>query len=498
MNKPKNFKLLFIFPNIAMANPPPMSLSIFNALLRDLPVEIRLFDTTAYFGLGKKFFDKMKEDLLQVKPFDFQERNIKIKETDPINDLQNLVEEYKPDLIALSCNEVTFKQGIELLNSIKDFKSKNNVKVIVGGILVTSAPEFVLSYDIIDMVCIGEGEHVITELIDRMINGQAIDNIKNIYIKSDGKIIKNSIRELVDLNELPIPDFSIFEENRFYRPMGGKVWRLFPIETDRGCPYKCTYCGSPMLNKIYLNRFYRKKSMEKIDMELHNLVYNWDAEYIFFPSDNFLIASDDEFNNFIRIYKKYQKPFWIQSRAETCNLERLKKLRDVGCDRMSLGLEHGNEEFRKNVLQKTFTNEQFLKAVEAVNEAGIILTVNNMIGFPDETRELAFDTIKFNRRIKSDSINAFTFAPFRGTKLYDICIEKGYLSRDILAGVFQETSVLNMPFFTKEEIMGLIKTFVLYVKMPEKYWPLIKEAEKNDPRGKECLEELKKEYKRLF
>lgn len=74
-----------------------------------------------------------------------------------------------------------------------------------------------------------------------------------------------------------------------------------------------------------------------------------------------------------------------------------------------------------------------------------------MIGFPDEKREMVFDTINLNRQIKADSINGFVFQPYRGAYLRDYCIKKGYLPEDnTMIDNPIGSSVLNMPQLSKE------------------------------------------------
>ena len=68
---------------------------------------------------------------------------------------------------------------------------------------------------------------------------------------------------MIDMNENPLIDMSLFEEARFYRPMGGKVFRMFPVETHRGCPFTCRFCNSPDQQRLYKQEtnssFFRKK-----------------------------------------------------------------------------------------------------------------------------------------------------------------------------------------------------------------------------------------------
>ena len=69
----------------------------------------------------------------------------------------------------------------------------------------------------------------------------------------------------MDLNTVPIPDWDLFDRGSLYRPMQGKIYRTVGVETQRGCPYTCTFCNSPGNNVIYKEEtnkiFHRKKSI---------------------------------------------------------------------------------------------------------------------------------------------------------------------------------------------------------------------------------------------
>jgi radical SAM superfamily enzyme YgiQ (UPF0313 family) len=494
----KKIKLLFIYPNAVLQNPPPVSIALFYAILKDNPnLEIKLFDTTLY-DTEQQTSDKTKEENLQVRPFNFNERNVQLKNSDLYDDLCKTVENYNPDLIALSCNEITFSLGVSLLKKISFHRSLK----VVGGVFPTFSPEKVLSFDFIDAVCIGEGENVLKELIDCMVKEKPLFKIKNLWIKKENKIIKNKLRELVDINELPLPDYNIFKVQRYYRPMAGKIWKLFPIETSRGCPYQCSFCNSPSQRRMYekqgIKKYFRKKTIENIDREISYLIEKYQAEYIYFLSDTLLCVSDKEFDKFCDMYKKYSLPFWCQNRPEMITYERMKKLKEIGCHRMSIGVEHGNEEFRKTVLKKFSKNIQIINAFEILDRVGIPVSINNIIGFPYETRELAFDTINLNRKLKFDTSNAYAFTPFHGTELYDICLKEGYILSDYKLDCFTKGSFLNMPQFSKDEINGLIKTFSLYAKMPEKYLDEINLAESDTIEGKQKFSELSEIYRNMF
>jgi radical SAM superfamily enzyme YgiQ (UPF0313 family) len=125
------------------------------------------------------------------------------------------------------------------------------------------------------------------------------------------------------------------------------------------------------------------------------------------------------------------------------------------------------------------------------------------MGFPDETRDLVFDTIELNRHIQSATINAYLFNPYKGTELYKVCERKGYLPRagddqviDIsLSGDYPYfKTILNMPTISKTELLGLQRTFVLYAKLPRSEFPRIRIAEQFDGEGNRMFAQLRKEY----
>jgi len=120
--------------------------------------------------------------------------------------------------------------------------------------------------------------------------------------------------------------------------------------------------------------------------------------------------------------------------------------------------------------------------------------VNNIIGFPEETRELIFDTIELNRQIPFDTVNAYAFTPFHGTPLHNYCVQKGWRDPEEVVGCLTMDSPLDMPQLTRKEIEGLRRTFALYAKMPKEYWQDIARAEVDDEEGNEIFQKLRKHY----
>ena len=497
-------RVLLVYPNERDMSLVPPVYGLFTALLRERGHIAELFDCTGYDFEGKFDSGIESEKVLMVKPAEpASYQGIKIKHTNMYEDFVKKVEAFNPDLIGMSVTESTFLRGISLLGDLR-FKKKHNILTIIGGVFPTFAPDRVFREPSIDIVCVGEGDFALVELCERLRDSKDFTNIPSLWIKkTNGTNIKNNTGPAVDINSLPPLDFSIFEDDRYYRPMRGKTYRMLPVETHRGCPYTCTFCNSPTQNQLYeaqsQSKFFRKKSVEKIREELINFKNLWNGEYVFFWADTFLAWTMVELEEFCEMYSDFKIPFWCQSRTETISdsadgYKKLKMLKDVGLHHMSFGMEHGNEKFRREVVDRSYTNESAIAALKNPVKLDIPFTINNIIGFPGETYDLAMDTVEINRQIDSFSLSCATFAPYKGTSLRTLAEKNGYVDTECIAPPNTSWSILNMPNFTKEQIFGLQRVFVMYSKFPKTRWPEIKKAEAMTPEGDEILNKLKDEF----
>ena len=170
----------------------------------------------------------------------------------------------------------------------------------------------------------------------------------------------------------------------------------------------------------------------------------------------------------------------------------------MGIHRMALGIEHGNPDFRWKVLRRRLENDDIVDRLSLLNEYDIKFSVNNIVGFPTETRDLALDTIRLNRRIQSDTRNIYTFTPFHGTPLRDMSVQLGYIDDDLIASSLVHPSILDMPQFSSRENRGLQRCFAPYVMLDESRWPQIKAAEALTPEGDSVWQALMEECRGIM
>lgn len=510
-----SFRVLFLYPNIQMRTIAPPGIALMSALLKDHGFDCEVFDCTRYEGVyinPERDYDTSHEKFMRmnihndrvansnVPAFDWGERRIELKTSDMGNDFVRKIEEYDPRLVCVSLVENTFALGMDLVRLVPE-----EVPVICGGVFATYAPEIVIRDPAVDYVCRGEGEYPLLELCEALADGRSAEAIPNLWVKQGDSVKRNPLRPAINLEELPFQDYSVFESTLLYTPMQGRVWRAVGFETQRGCPYTCTYCNSPSNNQIYSaevsSRFYRKKSVGRLKAELDFLVAEHDPELIYFVADTFLAMSRHELDEFSEFYQSYRIPFWMNTRAETITEHSAKHLAAMNCLRFNIGIEHGNEEFRARVLKRRVSNDVTVHAFEvaAGYASEYTCVANSIIGLPTETQALAFDTIELNRRLPDEifAAGAFIFAPFHGTPLRRLAIERGYIDPDLICTEGSNTTprtLLIMPEFSPASVESLMKTFSFYVKFPRERWDEIDQAREPTPSGLQIFEDLRGEY----
>ncbi len=491
-------RVLFLYPNTYGMNMLPPAVALFSALLKQYGHQVNLFDATYYQTDCGIDSDGTKANNLNVVPFNADECGIKMRVTDWRDDIRAKVRSFQPDLIAISSTEDMWPLGLRLLEAVEEPITRNRIPVIAGGVFPTFAPDLALSHRLVDMVCVGEGENAMLDLCERIQKGDDWNDVTNLWVKQkNGSIVKNLVSKPFDINETPIIDIGLFEDTRLYRPMAGKWYRMMPVETIRGCPYKCTFCNSPDQITLYRQKtnsdFLRKKSINLIYEELKHFKAVYDVEYNYFWADTFLAWNQREFDEFCEMYQDIRLPFWMQTRPETLTEYKVKRLKEVRLHRFNVGIEHGNDEFRRKILRRSWKNKDIIEVLKIPHRHGVQLTCNNIVGFPTETRELAMETIELNWHVNADSQNLTAFVPFHGIPLRKMAEDLGLIKSGEITKCLTNDPQIDMPQFPKKEVLGLTKCFVLYVKFPKNRWNEIRQAEQDTPEGRKILSELREE-----
>lgn len=432
-------KVLLVYPNI-WSDVFPLSILILSSVLKQQGFEVNVFS-----ALHRRRVNSMPNTVVSEGPL-----------AEDLAEFREVIREYQPDVIALSVVEDAYPLAVQLLSDLTDYGGV----VIVGGVFATFAPEKVMAHPAVDAVCVGEGERPLTELCQRLQNNAPLQGIPGLWIKgADGSIEKNPAGAPMDLEALPAPDYGVLDRHKFTGPV--------PLIAHRGCPYPCTFCNSPAQARIVDGNskkpFFRKHSIASLHRDLQVLTTQHAAkinkEGLYFCSDTLLAWTPSEFDEFIEIYSDFRIPFICHSTPETISTERIDKLVAVGLKLMNIGIQHGNEAFRRDVLKRRMTNSELIKRFEMASGRGAWISADFIMGFPKETPALARDSIRFSREIQASVKNCSVFVPYHGTPLRELAIQCGFLKPEVLAVWSPEQSQLNMPLFPQEEISRLMQEF---------------------------------------
>jgi radical SAM superfamily enzyme YgiQ (UPF0313 family) len=360
----------------------------------------------------------------------------------------------KPDLIAFSSTSIQFNYVKQICEWIKE---ENNIWTICGGQHTTLEPESSLKESLLDMVCIGEGEEALLELCKSIKENKDRTDIKNIWFKKDGKIIKNTLRPLIsDLDKLPMPDYELFN----YKELLEQDRGVARVIASRGCPYDCSYCvNSSLRNKYKGQKYVRLKSVNKIISEIKKLTSRYKIRRITFDDEIFLMNKKFVVD-FCREYKKkFRIPFMINSRVEYISDDICKALKDAGCKWIAIGIEAANPYLRNKILNKNISNHQIKEACRIIKENGIGLYTFFMIGLPFESEKSLVDNKNMIKEIKPDMMQMTLYYPIQKTPLYELCKKEGLLLNSKKDSYYDEEQTIKM---TNISYRKLIKYYTFF------------------------------------
>lgn len=475
-------KVLFIYPNTSGTGEIPISIGYLQSILKGEGHQVKIFDLSVYRAFCQS--EERSTEVGQFKPVaprkDMPAPHI--KDADPKEDLLQIVKDYSPGLVAVTSFTTNFKVGISLLEEIK--RHFKDIPTIYGGIHTTLLPDEVINEPSVDMICVGEGEGLVAELCNQLESDSDITSIRNLWLKANGKIVKNESRPLINLDDLPVLDFDGFDDYNFYRPLAGRLYRMANVDVSRGCPFRCSYCVNHTLQKMFhgLGRYHRVKSVSKAIDDIVHIKGKYNIEMIRFWDEDFGVFTLDYLKELARAYKeKVNLPFLIYAGVNSLTEEKVKTLKDMGCVTIGMGIESGSEVIRRDVLNRRMSNEKIVRAFNMVKEHGIRVSAYNMIGLPFETRKNIFETIQMNRRCKPATSSVVFLEPYPKTEIHTIGVNNGFIEPGYVPVYRFLNPHIKEKLITHKELKGLLKTFTVYTRVPRLLYPLVRICERDNP-----------------
>ncbi len=308
-------------------------------------------------------------------------------------------------------------------------ESKNRPFYMIGGYGPTPEPEFFMQRTGADLICLGEGETTIPEIMTTLENkGSFADVLGVAYWEGDKVVVNQRRAQIEDLDALPIADYHKFDMQhyRLYRPPNSATSDFaMPLMSGRGCTFRCTFC-------YRMDTGYRARDPEALLDEVEYLNKEFGITYISFQ-DDLLMTSVEHTEQVCEAFAKRRKKGldvkWnCNGRLNYCTPELLKLMKETGCAFINYGIESMDNTVLK-FMKKGLRDEQVIKGIEATLDAGISPGLNMLFGNIGDTRESMKKSVDF--LLKYDDFAQLRtirpVTPYPGSPLYYRAIEQGLL-----------------------------------------------------------------------
>ncbi|MFC1591565.1 B12-binding domain-containing radical SAM protein [Thermodesulfobacteriota bacterium] len=378
--------------------------------------------------------------------------------------------EKKPRVIGFYCTTGIHHKYIAAAVEIKKVLG-DSILTLFGGPHPTFVPDMI-NEDGVDIICRGEGEYALTELLQALAAGSDYTGIQNLSVKKDGIIHPNELRPLCDLDELPHPDREIYRNIKAIH-----THKRQEVMFGRGCPFDCTFCSAHAFRDLYRDkgRYVRFRSIDNIMAELEDIKRRYSPTCFFFHDDTFIVKKDYCYE-LLRTYKeKIALPFSCLIRADLATDELIGLLKECGCYFITFGIECGNEKLRNSVLKKRLTDKDILRCSELLHAHKIPFATFNMVGLPDEHLREVWDTVALNIKAKPVWAWFSVYQTLPETELAHYALHKGYLaSADVSQddATFHESSIILRNDPEGAKILRLKNMANLIIKCPVLLWPV--------------------------
>lgn len=301
--------------------------------------------------------------------------------------------EFKPTIIGITSSTFEWCFAKELALRLRE---KTNAKLVLGGPHATFCKSDD-GFNLFDFVVVGEGEKVITDLLSS----------KN----PDSKIVTGQMVE--DLDSLPFTDRESFQMQKIINARGG----LIDFIAQRGCPYNCNYCSNFALRDLYGNKFLRQRSVDNVIGEINEIKTTYNFSKVFFHDDIFTLRRNWVMEFCERYKKEINLPLLINSHVNCLPDDVLTILAQSGCVEIKMGIESGDEEIRKKVLNRNVSNEVIKSRFKAIRENEMRSYAYMMQGVPDSTESTYEKNVFLMKDILPDVIRSTIFFPLPNTAL---------------------------------------------------------------------------------
>ena len=324
-----------------------------------------------------------------------------------------LFDDFAPDVVGFTNN--CLPNTPVILHVARELRRRRpGLKLMAGGQVPTSRPAFFVggADPAFDAVGQGEGEPLVVDLVAALRGERPLASVAGVAFPdgAGGVTVTAPAAQVADLDAGPLPDWQATLKPALYGP-----GLAAPVETTRGCPYRCSFCSIPG----YFGRAPRHKSVARILTELRHLK-SLGVQEISFIDDSFATHLPRARQLFqAMVDEKLGLRFGVQIRADivAANPELIALAARAGLILAVVGFE-GYSERVLSEADKGSSRSINETASRLLRSHGVCVYGTHLFGGPDATWSDNLRTF-LHGRLNSDVFRMTIFTPLLGSRLFD-------------------------------------------------------------------------------
>lgn len=333
--------------------------------------------------------------------------------------------------------------------------------LIAGGAVPTCMyHEIYAESNCFDALCFGEAEKPMLALLQAKQAGKKLADFLETHASwiTKAKVERNASFShdfIKDLDEIPFYDYGLLnlDKNSMSPSVNSftdfnAAKNVFFMATSRGCPFRCCFCASHSVHGWEM----RYHSPERVKADLTKLVWEFNADTIFFQDDH-IMADKQRVLKILEFIKELKLKVLFQNGLAIYALDRivLEAIKSAGINHIVLSVESGSARVLKEIMHKPLNLETVKRVTADCRELQIDTDINILIGLPGETKQDIEETRAFLKTLYPSWFRIYTAAPLVGSEMYNICVKNDYLKGSHIGSGWKK-SVIETPEFTPEYI----------------------------------------------
>lgn len=373
---------------------------------------------------------------------------------------EKALKSFKPDVVGISLMFDTSYSYLGRISKLIKVYDRDIITLGGGMSATTSYKEMIEEQTDIDAICYSEGENSFLRFIRSEDKMEFLNNDDSFVTRDSLKAgISPVPSKLENLDDTADLDYSLIDIQQYnmreaFSPFASSSDknRQFFLITSRGCPFKCTFCHF----SAHDDKSMRYISIDRIVKHITELVDKYGMNVLTIYDDQ-LLANKNRAKELFRVIAPFNIRVEMPNGLTAAYIddEMAMLMKKAGVDSVQIAIESGSQYVSKNLINKPIRLTKIKEIVGYLRKYEIWVQGFFVTGMPGELDEHREETLNFIKETNFDWSSFSLAFPSAGSKLHQLCVEKGYIDKDtsILKLDHSQEYVINNPDYSKQHII---------------------------------------------